>query len=356
MKTLLVVLLLFTPAVAQDNYIVGLKNDMPRRGQVKREFKSIKAYETRLTAPEAEELRKDNRVKYVERDRPMQTDQVQKDAVWNLARIDQRGPLGAPPDTVYTYNATGEGVTIYILDTGVWTEHPEFEGRASVGFGDHADILTCGNGHGTHVAGTAAARTYGVAKRANIVSVRVGDCTGLTVAGLIAGLDWIAGKRIPRHETRVANISITGAGESPALNDAIAAVQERKVFVTVSAGNSSYDACFFFPAGYRPAFTVGASWQADARSLSSNFGVCVDMFAPGFEVVSTWNNPSAPTNTLSGTSMAAPHVAGVAALYLQNHRRAGLPELEAAILSAGTAGALTDIGEGSPNLLVYSLF
>jgi subtilisin family serine protease len=348
----------FATHAQEADYIVGLKQDMPRRGKVKKEFTSIKAYHTKLSKKDADELRKDKRVKYVEENKRLTLDGVQENAIWNLARIDQRGALGTPPDTTYNYNTTGLGVTVYVIDTGVWLEHPEFEGRAIAGMGvDHSDMTTCGNGHGTHVAGTIASKTYGVAKKASIVSLRIATCAepNIEVYKMMEALDWIAAQK-GKPETRVVNISMTGPGTSQALNDAMDAVMAKKVLVVLSAGNSAWDACDFFPAGHVPAFTVGATWQEDAKALSSNYGPCIDLFAPGSEIVSTWNSSAALTNTLSGTSMAAPHVAGAAALYLEGHRRATIAELNSALLSNATQNALSSVGEGSPNSLLYSIF
>lgn len=349
---------LFSQIHAQGDYLIGLRESSgPRKGEIKREFPFINAYLTALSTQEIGDLLADSRVRSIEPDRRVFVDQVQTGAPWNLARIDQREPLGSPPDTNYHYNATGEGVTVYVIDTGVWIEHPEFEGRAIAGLGDHSDMTQCGNGHGTHVAGIIGARTYGVAKRATIISLRVFGCDwGGRVSDIVAALEWIAGQKATQNKTRIANISITGAGQSPLLEDAITAAQQEKVAVVVSAGNNTSDACFFFPAGFAPVITVGAIFDQDARAPYSNYGPCVDLFAPGHAVVSTWNSPAVLTNELNGTSMAAPHVAGVLALYLQNHRRTSPAELREELMSATTKNILANIGIGSPNDLLYSLF
>ncbi|QYJ04353.1 S8 family peptidase [Nocardioides panacisoli] len=257
-------------------------------------------------------LRNLDQVARVEIDRGVQAfDSQQPTPSWGLDRIDQRN---LPGDDEFTYTATGSGVTAYVVDTGIQINHPDFEGRASHGTdtidGD-TDATDC-NGHGTHVAGTIGGEAYGVAKDVDLVGVRVLDCNGSgSTAGVIAGLDWV----VANHQggPAVANMSL-GGGSSVALDNAVQRVIDDGITMAVAAGNSNADACGTSPARVPAALTVGASGENDARASFSNVGDCVDLFAPGVDITSTWLNNS--TNTISGTSMASPHVAGVAAQYL----------------------------------------
>ncbi len=271
-------------------------------------------------------------------------------APWGLNRIDQRK---LPIDATYSWGTTGAGVNVYILDTGIRTTHMEFEGRAVGAFSSvkgKSSTDDC-HGHGTHVAGTVGGRTYGVAKDAKLYAVRVLDCDGSgAYSGVIAGIDWVTRNR---QLPAVANMSL-GGGKSQALNDAIAASVRAGVTYAVAAGNSSYDACSFSPASAPEALTVAATTRQDAQAYYSNWGSCVDLYAPGDSILSAWNTGDDATAIKRGTSMAAPHVAGAAALYLESHPLDSPATVAAALAAAATQGQVTSFGTGSPNLLVFT--
>jgi subtilisin family serine protease len=217
--------------------------------------------------------------------------------------------------------------------------------------GDGRGGIDC-NGHGTHVAGTVGGSTYGVAKGVTLIAVRVLDCSGSgTNSGVIAGIDWVASNRVL---PAVANMSL-GGGASQAVDDAVARLTGAGVTLAVAAGNENQDACNTSPARAPSAITVGATTSSDARASFSNWGTCLDIFAPGNNITSSWYSSTTATNTISGTSMASPHVAGVAALYLQGNPSATPATVTSAITSTATTGVVTSAGTGSPNRLLYSL-
>lgn len=261
---------------------------------------------------------------------------------WGLDRIDQRD---LPGDDAFSYDAAGAGVTAYIVDTGIDTDHADFGSRATHGVdtvdGDN-DASDC-NGHGTHVAGTVGGAQYGVAKDVDLVAVRVLDCNGSgTTAGVIEGLDWVAAHH-QSGEPAVANMSL-GGGASASLDEAVNRVIDDGVTMAVAAGNSNADACNSSPARLPAALTTGASDEADARASFSNVGDCVDLFAPGVDITSTWLDGG--TNTISGTSMAAPHVAGVAAQYLSTSPGASPNQVNAEILDHTSKDRVSDTDGG----------
>ena len=280
------------------------------------------------------------------------SDPVQQlNATWGLDRINQRA---LPLDGTYSAPSAASGTRSYIIDTGVLGGHADFGSRVVSGF----DAISGGNGwgdcngHGTHVAGTVGGTTYGVAKQTTIVPVRVLDCGGSgTISGVIAGLDWVAGQHVA-GTLAVANMSL-GGGASTSLDAAVNNLISRGVTVVVAAGNSSADACSYSPARVANAITVGATTSTDSRASYSNFGSCVDVFAPGSSITSAWYTSTTATAVLSGTSMASPHVAGVAAVTLAIKGAQSPSQVAAAITAAATADVVTSPGTGSPNLLAF---
>ena len=311
---------------------------------------AINGFALEMTEQEAEALSQDFRVKYVEEDGVVTLDTTQTNPPWGLDRIDQRN---RPLSGTYTYNWTGSGVRAYVIDTGIRTTHTQFGGRASNVFdafgGSGADC----NGHGTHVSGTIGGSTYGVAKSALLRGVRVLDCNGSgSTSGVIAGVDWVTNNHI---NPAVANMSL-GGGASSSLDTAVNNLSNSGVPIAVAAGNSNVDACGTSPARAANAITVGATTTSDARASFSNFGPCLDLFAPGSGILSSWFSSDTATATLSGTSMASPHVAGVAALYKQFSPGASSSTVRNAIVNNATTNVLSGVGTGSPNRLLYSLF
>ncbi|HUP61905.1 MAG TPA: S8 family serine peptidase [Thermoanaerobaculia bacterium] len=350
-----------------DSYIVvfedrvddvdTLADDLVRQHRGRKNYvyrNTIKGFAANMSEQAAAALSKHPKVAYVEQDQVVTADATQSSATWGIDRIDQRD---LPLSGTYTYNYTGSGVKAYIIDTGIRRTHSEFGGRAIHGYtaiSDGRGSDDC-NGHGTHVAGTVGGATYGVAKGVTLVAVRVLDCNGSgTTTGVIAGVDWVTSDHAS-GAAAVANMSL-GGGASTSLDDAVRRSISDGVTYAIASGNSNADACNYSPARVAEALTVNSSTNTDARSSFSNWGTCTDLFAPGSSITSAWYTSDTATNTISGTSMAAPHVAGVVALYLHQNGYQSPATVHSAINNNATPNKITSAGSGSPNRLLYSLW
>ncbi len=313
---------------------------------------ALKGFTAELTPAGLAAVRARAEVSYVEQDQVMSIDATQSGATWGLDRIDQ---ANLPLNGTYVYNQTGAGVNVYIVDTGIKLAHSEFGTRARAGFSainDGRGSDDC-NGHGTHVAGTVGGNVYGVAKGVTLYAVRVLDCNGSgTTSGVISGINWVIANRV---RPAVANMSL-GGGLSSALNTAVANATTAGVTFAVAAGNSNANACNSSPSSAPSAITVGASASNDARASFSNFGSCLDIFAPGVSITSAWYTSNTATAVLSGTSMASPHVAGAAALYLATNPTATVATVTSALTSNATLNKITNPGTSSVNRLLYTGF
>ena len=281
---------------------------------------------------------------------PTPINTIQPDPPWGLDRIDQRS---LPLDSTFTPAGTGSGVTVYVIDTGIRTTHTEYASRVVAGYDfvdNDSDPSDC-DGHGTHVAGTAVGSTYGAAKAASVSGVRVLNCSGNGyTSDVVAGMNWVR----TNHSSgdAVVNMSLGGGG-SKSIDDAVAALTSAGITVVVAAGNSNDDAQYYSPARAPTAITVGSTTSTDARSSFSNYGSTVDIFAPGSSVLSAWHTSNTASNTLNGTSMASPHVAGAAAVYLGLNTGATPAQVASALTSVSTTDAVTSAGSGSPDRLLY---
>jgi subtilisin family serine protease len=353
-----------------DNYIVVLDQDptpdggdeakaaadaddvilKTRTGRVKYVYAhAINGFSAEMSEDDALALADDPRVAYVEEDTQMEIVTTQSPVTWGLDRIDE---TALPLSNSYTYTTTGSGVNAYVIDTGIRITHTQFGGRASVAFdaiGDGRNGIDC-NGHGTHVSGTIGGSTYGVAKAVRLFAVRVLNCSGSgTTSGVIAGVDWVTGHRV---RPAVANMSL-GGGASTSLDTAVNNSINAGVTYAIAAGNSNTNAANSSPARVSAAITVGSSTSSDSRSSFSNFGSVVDIFAPGSSITSAWSTSNTAINTISGTSMATPHVAGVAARYLQSNTGASPATVRNAIVAAANLNRLSNIPTGTANRLLF---
>ncbi|MBW6499070.1 MAG: S8 family serine peptidase [Bacteroidales bacterium] len=314
---------------------------------------ALEGFSATLTDDEFVALRNDPRVKYIEPNAVVTTFGSQSNATWGLDRVDQRN---LPLNQTYTWDATGQGVRAYILDTGILPTHQEFGNRASVGYDAYGGDGIDRQGHGTHVAGTIGGNAYGVAKGVSLIAVKVLTDSGSgTTDGVVAGMDWVAANHI---KPAVANMSL-GGGASTAIDDAVARMYDAGVPVIVAAGNGNFigrqdDACKYSPARAPKAYTIGATVTTDAKASYSNYGNCVNLFAPGSNITSAWYTSNTANNTISGTSMASPHVAGAAALFLQNNPTATAQQVYDALTNNSTKGIVTN-SRTTNNHLLYTL-
>jgi subtilisin family serine protease len=348
-----------SPTAIEGSYIVKFKDGIAARadstaakygGTVKRTFSAaMHGFAASMSEQEAKFLAADPSVEFVQQNQKVKLlDDQANPPSWGQDRVDQRD---LPLDNNYSFSTTASNVHAYIIDTGVEITHPEFGGRATSGFDavDNDNDATDCNGHGTHVSGTIGGSTYGLAKEVQIVAVRVLDCGGSgTTEGVVAGIDWVTQNAV---KPAVANMSL-GGGADAALDAAVQSSIASGVTYGIASGNSSADACGFSPARVPEAITVNASDINDAQASFSNFGTCTDIYAPGVDITSSWLNGG--TNTISGTSMATPHVVGASALYLADHPDAAPADVAAALTGNATPDKVTGAGSGSPNLLLFT--
>ena len=314
--------------------------------------KAVRAAVVTATPAEAKALASSPQVATVEIDALMSISATQQPAPWGLDRLDQRS---LPLSGSYTSANAGSGVQAYVVDSGVLSSHADFGGRVVAGWSAISDGRGAGdcNGHGTHVAGTIGGKTYGVAKSTTIVPVRVFGCTGSGyTSDVVAGLDWVAGHHAAGMPA-VVNLSLGGSASST-VDAALQGVINDGVTAVVAAGNSGADACTASPARLPAALTVAASDASDRQASFSNFGNCVDLYAPGVSIKSDWYTSTTSTASMSGTSMAAPHAAGAAALLLSQQPALTPAQVAAKINGAATAGAVSSASAGTPNRLLYA--
>jgi subtilisin family serine protease len=312
---------------------------------------ALRGFASRMSGEQARALSADPEVAYVVENGVVSIKESQPDATWGIDRVDQRE---LPLNKTYQYNANGKGVHAYIIDTGIRITHSEFGGRAEHSFDafDDGEKGNDCNGHGTHVAATVGGGLYGIAKGVRLHAVRVLNCSGSgSIAGVIAGVDWVTNNR---QLPAVANMSL-GGGKNQALDDALRRSIAAGITYVVAAGNENQDACARSPARTAEAITVGATTDADRRASFSNWGSCVDVFAPGAQIVSAWPTDDHSTRALNGTSMATPHVAGVAALFLERNPTATPDAVASALVNNATPDKVAD-AKCAPNRLMYSGF
>ncbi|WP_442933735.1 S8 family peptidase [Micromonospora sp. CPCC 205556] len=308
---------------------------------------ALTGFSAKMSAGQARRLAADPAVAYVEQDRVLTVQGTQSNPPWGLDRIDQRN---LPLNSSFTYPNTATNVRAYIIDTGIRTTHTDFGGRASWGTNTVDSNNTDCNGHGTHVAGTVGGTRYGVAKDVRLIAVKVLNCSGSgSTTGVVNGINWVTANAV---KPAVANMSL-GGGASSAIDNAVTNSVNSGITYAVAAGNSSANACSYSPARAAAAITVGATTSSDARASYSNYGSCVDIFAPGSSILSAWRTSDTASNTISGTSMASPHVAGAAALVLSANPSYSPAQVASYLTTNATPGKVTNPGTGSPNRLLF---
>jgi hypothetical protein len=346
-------IIVFKPAANIDREIRGISAINAGVGpKFQNVFKGVMA---RLTEQQRAALSRNPNISFIEKDATVSLVEPepsnvtnQLSAPWGLDRIDQV----TGRDTIYTYTATGSGVTAYVIDTGILASHSQFGGRVLPGFSSISGGTSDCNGHGTHVAGTIGAATYGVAKAVSLVPVRVLDCNGSgTVSGVIAGIDWVSSQAT--GGLRVANMSLGGVA-SNAIDTAVNSLINKGVTVVVAAGNNSADACSYSPARVPAAITVAASTSSDGFASYSNRGSCIDIVAPGTSIQSAWHTSTTATNTISGTSMASPHVAGAVALYFQKFGAMSPGQMDQQLKSRASVNVISSVPRGTANIFLFT--
>lgn len=351
-------------------YIVTLRDSVADPAAVAREHSgllgarvshvyqhALKGYAATLPQALLARLLSDARVVRVEPDAIAYASATQTGATWGIDRVDQRN---LPLSGTFSYNNTGTGVKIYVVDTGIRVTHQQFGGRATYGHDAVDGSLPANdcNGHGTHVAGTAGGSTYGIAKAASLVAVRVLDCNGSgPISGVIAGLNWVIGNH-QAGQPAVANMSL-GTGANSSLDTAVRNTIADGVSVAVAAGNGNFlgfaqNACNYSPARVAEAMTISATGQNDAKVSWANVGSCVDWFAPGSGITSAWHSSDTATRSVSGTSMSSPHTAGVAALYLQGNPSASPASVRTALFNLTTKNVVTGASSTPNKHLLYT--
>lgn len=348
----------------KDRYIVVFKDDVADAPGLARALQrahggtllytyesALKGFAIEIPAGLAQALAQNPNVEHVEQDQEVSADATQSGATWGIDRIDQRA---LPLSGTYTYNTTASTVYAYIIDTGIRTAHSQFVTGGVSRASNVYDALggngqDC-NGHGTHVAGTVGGNTYGVAKAVRLRGLRVLNCSGSgSTSGIIAAIDWLSRNHV---KPAVANLSL-GGGYSSALNTAINNLASAGVFVAVAAGNEGQNACNVSPASAANATTVAASDRTDTRASFSNYGSCVNIYAPGVSITSAWHSSNTATNTISGTSMASPHVAGAAALYKARNGDASYTTIRNWLINNASTNVIRSNVTGTPNRLLY---
>ncbi|KAG8937172.1 subtilisin-like serine protease [Tulasnella sp. 418] len=360
-----------TGAKEQDSYIVKLKDGVNKKltlawlqghlgsnSSVTFDYESnfINGFAGKFSSDTLDALASNKDIESISEDAIFTTQVTQSNAPWGLQRIDQRTRLTninpAGLNFVYTYNdPAGSGVDVYVVDTGIYTSHSTFQGRARWGY-SAVGGSTDGNGHGTHCAGTIGGFQYGVAKKVSLIAVKVlSDSGSGATSGIVAGINWVVSQARASGRPSVISMSL-GGGADTTLDNAVTSAINAGVHVVVAAGNSNTNAASTSPARVPAAITVGASTITDTRASFSNYGSVVDIFAPGQDVISSWIGSTTATNRISGTSMATPHVAGVAAYLLSIYGKQTPSALVSRIKGLAVSNALTGLPSGTPNLLL----